>query len=121
MKNDTRLRELVELYKTRKRAIRARLNDFTCVPESEYFYELLYCLLTPQTSAEHAERAVALLKQHSFAVQEMDPEPILANKAHYIRFHKTKSKHVVRAKQEMPQIVHAIANGDSSFDKREWL
>jgi N-glycosylase/DNA lyase len=77
--------------------------------------------LTPQTKAEHAEAAVSKLRSLSFDTQPIDPEPILADRAHYIRFHKTKAQHLVRIKQTMEQISERLANGASSFELREWL
>jgi N-glycosylase/DNA lyase len=121
MTRDRRRRELLALYEERKDAIRARLAEFHRVRSSEYLYELLYCLLTPQTKAEHAEAAVSKLRSLSFDTQPIDPEPILADRAHYIRFHKTKAQHLVRIKQTMEQISERLANGASSFELREWL
>lgn len=121
MKNDEKLRGLLTRYEERKGAIRSRLADFLRTPSSEYLYELMYCLMTPQTSAENAEMAVAKLREQSFDTQQVDPEPILANRAHYIRFHKTKAKHLLLLKQTMPQILEALSNGSSSFERREWL
>lgn len=120
MKND-RLTELRKLYRLRKPAIRDRLKDFSRVPVPDYFYELLYCLMTPQTSAENADKAVERLRGSSFAEVAFDPESILADKSHYIRFHKTKAKHLVRIKSEMPQILRVLSNGGSPFELREWL
>ena len=121
MTRDRRRRELLALYEERKDAIRARLAEFHRVRTSEYLYELLYCLLTPQTKAEHAEAAVSKLRSLSFDTEPIDPEPILADRAHYIRFHKTKAQHLVRIKQTMQQISERLANGTSSFELRDWL
>lgn len=121
MKKEEPLTELLTLYEERKDAIRSRLADFLHVPPSEYLYELLYCLLTPQTSAENAEKAVSQLREQSFDTQHVNPEPILANRSHYIRFHKTKAKHLLLIKQTMPRILEALSTGRSSFEQREWL
>ena len=121
MKNNAHLLQLRTLYLSRKKAIRSRLANFSQVPASEYFYELLYCLLTPQTSAEHAGRTVEELKRLNFERREINPEPILADKRHYIRFHRTKSKHLIRLKQEMHTVHSALSNGATSFVLREWL
>lgn len=121
MNAESRLNELLQLYASRKDAIRRRLGEFARVPPSDYFYELLYCLMTPQTSAENAGKAVERLKQSGFEKHEFNPEPILANKLHYIRFHKTKAKHLLRTRLEMPEILRALSNGSPSFELREWL
>lgn len=121
MKKDEQFAELLKLYEQKKKVIRERLAEFVRVPPSEYLYELLYCMMTPQTRAENAEQAVAKLRAESFHTRHVDPEPILANRAHYIRFHKTKAKHLLLIKQTMPRILEALSNGDSSFEQREWL
>ena len=115
------VRQLVALYEGRKSAIQARLNDFSRVQPSDYFYELLYCLMTPQSSAEHAEKAVNALQRAGFADVELNPESILRTKEHYIRFHKTKAKHLIHVKNEFPSIVNTLSNGGSAFEQREWL
>lgn len=121
MKKDEHLGELRRLHESKKAAIQSRLADFARVPSSEYFYELLYCLMTPQTSAANADKAVEQLKHQQFAAREFNPAPTLAHKAHYIRFHKTKAKHLVHVKSEMPKILEALSNGAPSFEQREWL
>jgi N-glycosylase/DNA lyase len=112
---------LLDFHRKRKKAIRARLRDFERVPSSEYFYELAYCLLTPQTSAGNAEKAVRHLRQGGFQNAGIDPEPTLASKEHYIRFHKTKAKHLLMMKQNFPWVLDSIANASSSVELREWL
>jgi N-glycosylase/DNA lyase len=118
---NVRLEELAALYELRKEAIRARLADFAEVPSQGYFYELLYCLMTPQTSAQNADKVAQILKRRSFETVAFDPEPILADRSHYIRFHRTKAKHLVRVKQEIPDILRALADGGTPFGLREWL
>jgi N-glycosylase/DNA lyase len=115
------LQELLELYEDRKAAIRSRLADFSSISPSHYFYELLYCMMTPQSSAEHAEKALAALQQVRFESCAVNPEPILRTRHHYIRFHKTKAKHMLKAKEEFGSILRALNNGLSAFELREWL
>jgi len=121
MKNTNELLKLLDLYKKRKQAIRSRLQDFSRVPPSGYFYELVYCLMTPQSSAEHAEKTVFILRQQRFADSDFNPEDILRTKEHYIRFHRTKAKHLIMAKEEFPSILKAVTNGLSPVDARNWL
>lgn len=113
--------ELLKLYKERKNAIRRRLRDFCEVSSSDYFYELMYCLMTPQTSAEHADRVVGILKEVNFETEPVDPEPILNDKRHYIRFHRTKAQHLQRAKSEFSGIAAALQTIQSPIELREWL
>jgi N-glycosylase/DNA lyase len=113
--------ELRALHGSRKAAIRARLRDFRAVPESDYFYELLYCLMTPQSSAVNAGKAVELLREHRFASRELDPEPLLHQEEFYIRFHRTKAKHLVAAKAQFAEIRARLADGTPSAELRGWL
>jgi N-glycosylase/DNA lyase len=111
----------MELYVSKKDAIRRRLAEFRAVDRSAYFYELAYCLLTPQTSAENAEKVVDELQRCSFHNEPVDPEPLLRNKTTYIRFHRTKSKHLLKLKDDYPSILQALMEHEDPSDKREWL
>jgi N-glycosylase/DNA lyase len=104
-----------------KEAIRRRLEEFRTVEPSEYFYEMIYCLLTPQTSAENAGTVVKELQRLSFHSESVDPEPILRNRSSYIRFHRTKSKHLLKLKDHFPVILKALMAPTDSSVKREWL
>lgn len=109
------------MYEDRKEAIRRRLREFSNVPPHDYFYELLYCLMTPQSRAEHAERVVARLRQSNFHLQRFDPEPLLRDRAHYIRFHKTKARLLTNVHEQFPTILQQLQNGRAAFELREWL
>jgi N-glycosylase/DNA lyase len=119
--------DLHEEYSARSSAIRTRLTEFAMVPPAEYFYELVYCLLTPQSSAAHAERAVHELQAAGFERREFDPSAILRHKKSYIRFHNTKARHLCRAKEQFPEITARItlsprSAGDAESQVlREWL
>lgn len=115
------LEELKELHRSRRKAILDRLQEFRAVPESEYFYELAYCILTPQTSAEHAEEAIGKLREGSFHAVAFDPEPILRTPAAYIRFHQTKSKHLLKLRDDFDAILDVIRHSDEPSLVREWL
>jgi len=116
-----RLDELNRHYQTHKDLIRTRLSEFSSVPPEEYFYELAYCLLTPQSSAAHAEQTIALLRAAGFLTQSLNPEPILRQKGNYIRFHRTKSKYLVLMKNQFPVIAEKLAEPLTASDLREWL
>jgi len=115
------IEELCELYEKRKKAIRARLEEFATVHPRAYFYELVYCLLTPQSSAVNAAKAVHLLRDHDFYYSGIDPEPLLYQNDFYIRFHRTKAKHLLAVKEQFPSIRRELSNGSSSVELREWL
>ena len=113
--------ELKPLYAEKKKAIRQRLAEFKNVPPEEYFYECVYCLLTPQSSAVNAGKTVILLRNCGFSNSAIDPEPLLHQKDFYIRFHRTKAKHLLRMKEHFPAILEQLTSGTNSSILREWL
>jgi N-glycosylase/DNA lyase len=115
------LESLLEDYKKRRPAIQKRLNDFRAVAQKDYFYELVYCFMTPQSSAVNSAKAQAMLMAHNFQNAEIDPEHLLHQKEYYIRFHKTKAKLLVVMKQQYDVILKKISNGEPAFEKRKWL
>ena len=90
------------------------------MPEQD-FYELVYCFMTPQSSAVNSAKAQGALMASNFQNAEIDPEPLLHQKEYYIRFHKTKAKLLIVMKLQYGDILRKISNGDSAFEKRNWL
>jgi len=115
------LKELKSNYRGLKSDIRNRLKDFSSVPPSKYFYELAYCLLTPQSSAVNADKVITILKYKRFKHRKIDPEPILRRKDCYIRFHKNKSKYLTAVKEQFPLIADQLKGRLTSEDLRLWL
>lgn len=115
------IQPLRDLYEKRKGAIQARLTDFSRVPPSAYFYELAYCLMTPQSSAIHADHVVEILRARGFLENGFDPEDVLRTREYYIRFHKNKARYLLEIRLTMDTILSALSNGHSSDAVREWL
>jgi len=121
LKDKEQLAQLRDLYSSKKEAIRRRLKQFRAVDPSDYFYELVYCLLTPQTSAKNAGKVVEELQRLSFHSFPIDPEPILRNRSTYIRFHRTKSRNLLKLKEDFPVVLKAMSDFTDPSVKREWL
>jgi N-glycosylase/DNA lyase len=100
--------DLLEKYHSLKDAIINRLNDFKKVPESDYFYELCYCLCTPQSKAENAMWVQKKLQEVDFYNKPFNPINILSDKLHYIRFHNTKSIRIIEAREQSDDIIKII-------------
>jgi N-glycosylase/DNA lyase len=113
--------EILDCYSIYKKEIQETLQQFKQVPQSDYFYELCYCLLTPSTQAINALHTVKQLKEKSFFEKPFNPAHILSNKKHYIRFHNTKAKRLLRAKEIWDQIEQVILANESVYSKREQL
>jgi N-glycosylase/DNA lyase len=110
--------ELTDLYRKRRTLIRKRLNEFKRVAPEDYFYEMVYCLLTPQTNARHAEKAVELLRQNRFHQQNFDPRPFLHTRDYYIRFHITKAKRLQALKSGFNRVEQILADTNLSAGER---
>jgi N-glycosylase/DNA lyase len=94
---------------------------YKAVPPDKYFYELCFCLMTPQSSAAHALAVQQELERLRFHEMDLDPEPLLRQKEHYVRFHKTKAKRLIGVKTQFDEAMKIITGPSSAFEKREWL
>jgi N-glycosylase/DNA lyase len=110
----------LEVYAERKDAIRARLDDFAHVPPEGYFYELAYCILTPQSSARNADATIAELRRDRFQERGFDPTPYLRDPTHYIRFHNTKSKRLLEARETLRELLPSLVDSRlTAVEKRD--
>lgn len=113
--------ELQEKYKLLKSNIRKKLIEFEQVPKEKYFYELCFCLCTPQSKAESASKVQAELEKLDFLHKEFDPTPLLRKKENYIRFHNQKAKRLNEAKENWDTINKILNSPKSGDEKRYWL
>lgn len=98
---------LAGLYKERREEIVRRLGDFASVPEDRWFYELCFCLCTPQSSAVHAAAVQKELEDTDFLNRGQDVLHMLRSPDRYIRFHNTKHTRLHLAREQWP-IIHDI-------------
>jgi N-glycosylase/DNA lyase len=117
----TSVEELRSELATRHDAIQARLADFAAVKPEHYFFELVYCLLTPQSSAVNAGKAVALLQARGICADCSELATLLHQNEFYIRFHNTKARHVLEAQEKFPEIARQISKEPDAARLREWL
>jgi N-glycosylase/DNA lyase len=108
-------------YAARQSAIRQRLDEFSRVPREEFFYELAYCLLTPQSSALNAARAVEELRASGCFHHPGESARILSRRDHYIRFHNTKAKHLAELCTQFPALEKVLERPVPSRELRQWL
>jgi N-glycosylase/DNA lyase len=110
--------DIIFYYNQKKTLIEQRLKEFINVPEEEYFYELCFCICTPQSSARNVLQVVNKLKKNNFFDMQFNPVDILSSKEHYVRFHNTKSKRLLDLKQIFPQILEVLRSKTSNTFKR---
>jgi N-glycosylase/DNA lyase len=110
-----------EKYNLLKLKIRKRLKEFSQVPESDYFYELCFCICTPQSKAKNAIQVVEKLKKSDFHNNPFNPINILADKQHYIRFHNQKAKRLLNLIEDLPKVKNILNSKASPFEKRNGI
>lgn len=110
-----------EKYHFLKPSIKQRLEDFKNVQSDKYFYELCFCICTPQSKASSSFLVQIELERLDFLNNDLDPTPILRNKDNYIRFHNQKSNRLLIIKEQWPEIKSILDSDISGQDKREWM
>jgi N-glycosylase/DNA lyase len=105
-------------YRERRNEIRSRLADFSSVKGEDVFYELCFCLLTPQSKGRRCDEAVQKLKQAQFFTRNVSLISILREKT---RFHKTKAASLEKMKKMYPLVVEQLRQERDPFVLRSWL
>lgn len=113
--------ELERNYRERRADILRRLADFAAVPAEEYFAELVYCLLTPQSRAVNAAHAVETLKEASCWDAPEATAAVLRRPSCYIRFHNTKARRIADVHASFATIARAIHTTPDPGALRAWL
>jgi len=113
------LEQLREHYEKKKDDIRARLHEFSNPKMNDIFYEMCFCLLTPQSSARRCWDAVIELKEKDFLRRdEIDVEFVLKGNT---RFHNNKAKYLLLAKSNFKDIFNKIFTTKDPIVLRQWL
>ena len=107
-----------ELKRKHRRVIQKRLKEFKKISGEDIFYELCFCIMAVQTSGKKSWDVVMELKKKDFFRRNINPAPFL--RKGYIRFHNTKSKHLILAKKKYFQIKKALTINNVN-ELREWL
>jgi len=112
------IRTLKGYYKKRKKEIKKRLREFSKVKGDNIFYELCFCLLTPQSNAFKCHEGVCILRDKDFIDKSFDVKPILRDKT---RFYKNKSSYLIYNKKQYDYIKNCILNKSDGKEIRELL
>jgi N-glycosylase/DNA lyase len=98
--NTTRVKELQGLYRSEKKDIVRRLEDFGRFrlksSDDEIFRELAFCIFTPQSKAKSCWASIQKLDEQDLLFQG-SAEQIRQN-LHCVRFHNKKAEYLVRAR-----------------------
>ena len=94
------IQQYQDIFEETKDKIQQQLDSFTLIrkkwDKKALFQEYCFCLLTPQSKARHAEKAIAELVK-SNALYTAEAEDIAAY-LNIVRFKNTKAKNIVRFK-----------------------
>jgi N-glycosylase/DNA lyase len=113
--------DILKKYEILKKDIEAKLTQFSKVPKKDYFYELCFCICTPQSKAESAFKVQNILANEDFLTKGFDPTNILRTPNIYIRFHNQKAKRLLEARENWDMILKKLSDNISPEEKREWL
>jgi len=126
--NQLKIRQLQELYSTKKKEIISRLGEFQkCLNDNndeEVFCELAFCLLTPQSKAQCCWDAIRTIKSQGLLLN--GTEDGIKGKLHRVRFHNKKARYLVGARARFLDkgnlsIKTLLKNMPDIHACREWL
>lgn len=104
------LRELRAAWRLRRADIDARLAAFRAVPRDRWFYELCFCLMTPQSTAVQCDAVARELERRGFRARAFDPVPLLrSHEGGYVRFHNVKAGRLLALRTQFAEIDTLIA------------
>lgn len=115
------MEDLVHLYNQIKDDIFTRLEEFDALWENgtdnDLYKEMAFCMCTPQTNAKYAWKAVNRLEELDYFDKGQWEEIAFILKDSGVRFHKNKTKYIVRNKKNYyydtrNMILKAINGGD---------
>ena len=92
------------------------LKDFK--ENKDHFYELCFCLLTPQSNAYKCDACIQILKDKDFINGEFRIEDILQK---HTRFYRNKSKYLILMKTTKDTLFGELSQIKSPRSKREYL
>lgn len=108
--------QLKNSYLSKKKNIKSRLIEFQNLPEEERYYELLFCILTPQSKAQKCWEAVTEIKKLK-QKNSKNIKEILKKKT---RFHNNKTKYILKLEEIWPEIQSKITNKNIK-ETRNWI
>lgn len=113
------VKSLKKQYNARKAEVRRRLNDFEKINPEDYFYELCFCILTPQSDAYKCDECIQVLKDEDFLNNKnLAIQGILKPKT---RFYRNKSGYLLAFRAKYPQILGELDKIPENQGKRDFL
>ncbi|WP_288777312.1 N-glycosylase/DNA lyase [uncultured Sneathia sp.] len=119
--------EIKKLYESIKEEIDKKIDEYKEAfnyDNKDFFAEIAFCILTPQSKALNAWKIIQTLKENELLFTA--DSDTLENYLNSIRFKKTKAKRLVSLREKLSingslEAKKIIFNGDDVFKIREWL
>lgn len=119
--------EIEKLYESIKEEIDKKIDEYKETfnyDNKDFFAEIAFCILTPQSKALNAWKIIQTLKENELLFTA--DSDTLENYLNSIRFKKTKAKRLVSLREKLSingslEAKKIIFNGDDVFKIREWL
>lgn len=108
--------QLKNSYLAKKNDIKLRLQEFQKLPEKERYYELLFCILTPQSKAQKCWEAVTEIKK----IKQKNTKNIRKILKKKTRFHNNKTNYILKSEQIWPEIQSKLQNSNIK-ETRNWI
>lgn len=114
--------ELLAAYTAHAAEIRSTLAEFRAVPATRHFYELCFCMMTPQSSALQCAAVAAELERRGFREHAFDPTGLLrSHEGGYVRFHNTKARRLLQLRGQWPAVRELLADDHDDKELRDAL
>ncbi len=118
------IRNILDLIKP---DVNKRIKNFKSLwqeaDEKKLFQELSFCLLTPQSKAQNAWKAILILSKNNLLFTGKQNE--IAQHLNYVRFKNNKALYIVKAREQLFNNSQGIKKILSAFlsvnEKRNWL
>ncbi len=128
--SEPHVKELSVLYGKRRDEIENRLAEFRDIwqrgTDEELFFELAFCLCTPQSSALVCDKTVRELRERDLLHQGSHEEVLQVLESHGVRFPENKSRWIVQARRKFltsePSLRRQLEElADEPSALRDWL
>ncbi len=119
---------LLNLLDKIKPDIDNRINEFKLIwkeaDEKRLFQELAFCILTPQSKAKNAWRAVSCLYESGILFNATSEK--ISNELNIVRFKNNKARYIIDARNLFAnsdgfKIKNLLNDAGGVFEKRKWL
>ncbi len=121
-------KDILKTYSTIKTDIENRIAEFKKIrnnaTDKELFYELVFCIMTPQSKAKSCGKALEILKKNNL-IFNGTPEEI-SEKINIVRFRNNKAKYIVEARVKFTEtnkfrMRDVLLSQGNVLQIREWL